>query len=135
MDFENYSLVSATWIDRRSVGSWLSEPLLQGTSRGTSREPRAATGSPPCPALRTSPPKVGDRAGAEALKPLLPQVRNRALGRQKEEPGEVGASILSLHPRHKLAGDLSGEPSGEGTLCWGRGNRTVRWGPDPLWRV
>lgn len=63
------------------------------------RELRAAKGSPPCPALR-APSEVGDRTGAEALQRLTAQVRNRALAREgeREESGEVGHTVLSLHP-------------------------------------
>lgn len=69
-----------------------------GNKQGTSRELGAAKGSPPCPALRPA-PEAGDRTGAEALQPLTAQVRNRALERPRDESGEVGCSILSLHPR------------------------------------
>lgn len=70
-------------------------------------------GAPGCqgilPALPCGPPPaVGDRTGAEALQPLIAQVRNR------QESGEAEASVLSLHPRRRLAGSRSGEPPERG---------------------
>ena len=81
---------------RSTVGWRLSEPLLQGTSKGTSRSPGLPRGAhPPCP--ENPLPKIGDRAGAETLQPLVTQVRNSTLGEGRKSRERRG--LLSPHPR------------------------------------
>lgn len=63
---------------------------------------RGCQGTVALPCLENSPPKVRDRAGAEALQSPVAQVRNRVLEEQGRA-GSGGGSILSLHLQQRCS--------------------------------
>lgn len=79
------------------------------------KQARGPPGSSGCrgtvalPYLEDSLPRVRNRAGAEALQSPVAQVRNRALGRTREELGATGA-LSYPYPGRGVAGELTGEP-------------------------